>query len=152
MSDHCPSATERYRRRGPEWEREGGEGPPPDPNMRRKLDSDEELVTHLFTCVNCGRRLASPPGPPSDMICGNCGGDYVCHTFDPAEYARIRWYSDPRKEDEECNVQADIDRSSGVDILPALNARIPPLGVWLPTHGGNLRVRAHFFGTFMRAW
>lgn len=112
MTGNCTDGTKRYRRRGPEWQREGGEGLPPDPNMRRKLDSDEDLVTHLFTCVNCGRRLASPPGPPSDMMCGNCGGDYVCHKFDPAEYARIRWYSDPRKEDEKCNVQAGKERGS----------------------------------------
>jgi len=81
----------------PEWEREGGNGLPPDPNMGRKLESDEDLVTHLFTCVEGGRILASPPGPPADMECGNCGGDYVAHTFDPAEYGRIRWYGDPRE-------------------------------------------------------
>lgn len=99
------SGSERCRRRGPEWEREGGEGLPPDPNIRRKLESDDDdLVTHLFTCVNCGRRLCSPPGPPSDMTCGNCGGDYVCHTFDPAEYSRIRWYSDPRPQDGDSDV------------------------------------------------
>jgi len=98
--DVSSHGTERRRRR-PEWEREGGEGLPPDPNMRRKLDSDEDLVTHLFTCVNCGRRLASPPGPPADGICGNCGAEYVCHTFDPAEYARIRWYGDPREQSEQ---------------------------------------------------
>lgn len=88
----------RHRPDGPVWEREGGEGLPRDENIKRKLESDEDLVVHLFTCVNCGRRLASPPGPPADGICSNCGGDYVCHTFDPAEYQRIRWYGDPRKE------------------------------------------------------
>ena len=41
---------------------------------------------------------------------------------------------------------------TAIDILPAKSARIPPLGVRLPTHRGNLRVCAHFFGTFVRAW
>lgn len=83
--------------RYPTWESEGGEPLPPDSDIGRKLESDEDLVVHLFTCVNCGRRLASPPGPPSSGICGNCGGEYICHTFDPAEYQRIRFYSDPRE-------------------------------------------------------
>ena len=83
-----------YRERNPyEWQREGGEGLPPDTSIGRKLESDEDLKVHLFTCVECGRRLASPPGPPTG--CGNCGGEYVVHEFDPAEYQRIRWYNDP---------------------------------------------------------
>ncbi|WP_459191793.1 hypothetical protein [Halosimplex sp. J119] len=82
----------------PVWFREGGEGLPPDPTFKEKQESDEELYTHLFTCVGCGRRLCSPPGPPSDMECGNCGGDYVCHEFDPEQYVRIRWYNDSREE------------------------------------------------------
>lgn len=89
------------RRHGqPEWQAEGGEPLPPDPGMLRKLESDEDLVTHLFTCVECGRKLASPPGPPSDGLCGNCGGQYVCHKFDPEEYQRIRWWGDPRPREE----------------------------------------------------
>jgi len=84
MSEFEPA---RGSKRGYEWLREGGQGLPPDPNSARKLESDEDLVTHLFTCVNCGRRLCSPPGPPTDMTCGNCGRDYVCHTFDPAIYS-----------------------------------------------------------------
>jgi hypothetical protein len=89
------------RSRGPrtsEWQREGGKGLPPDPNIRRKLESDKDYTTFLFTCVHCGRRLCSPPGPPSEMTCGGCGGEYVCHKFDPQEYQRIRWYSDPRED------------------------------------------------------
>jgi hypothetical protein len=36
------------------------------------------------------------------------------------------------------------------DILPA--RKRDSLGVRLPIHGGNLRVRAHFFGTFVRVY
>lgn len=93
-SDGLPSRPD-----GPKWQREGGEGLPPDANIRQKLESDDDLVVHLFTCVSCGRRLASPPGPPADGVCGNCGGAYVCHTFEPAAYQRLRWYGDPRPRD-----------------------------------------------------
>jgi hypothetical protein len=99
-SDHhivADGGRPRRDRREPEWQSEGGEPLPVDPNIGRKLDSDEDLVVHLFTCVTCGRRLASPPGPPSGMACGNCGGKFVCHTFEPAAYQRLRWYDDPRE-------------------------------------------------------
>lgn len=100
-SDDDRQNSEVYRRYhdGPKWLAEGGEPLPPDPGVARKLRADDYgLRTFLFTCTNCGRRLASPPGPPSEMTCGKCGGKYVCHTFEPSAYQRLRWYGDPRKE------------------------------------------------------
>jgi hypothetical protein len=73
--------------------REGGLGLPPNPIYVHQVEND--CTVFLFTCCSCGKRLVNPPGPPSDMVC-SCGGEFVCHTFDPEEYTRIRWYGDPR--------------------------------------------------------
>jgi hypothetical protein len=82
------------RRTGFEGTREGGMGLPANPVYGEQIEDDDATV-YLFTCCNCGFRAVNPPGPLS--ACG-CGGEIVAHKFDPREYARIRWWNDPRKE------------------------------------------------------
>lgn len=69
-----------------DWISEGDEPLPLSENI-----TDDAVGTRdvwLFTCCSCGRRLADPPMPPGGMNCG-CGGDYVCHRFDPETYYRL---------------------------------------------------------------
>ncbi|WP_323192872.1 hypothetical protein [Halostella sp. PRR32] len=62
------------------FRRDGGEGLPP----VRHQDTDS---TWLFTCVECGRRWVTPPGP---VIGCSCGGDVVGHQFDTDDYRTLR--------------------------------------------------------------
>jgi len=48
-----------------------------------------------------------------------------------------------------CVISTDWDEFAVLDILPALKREDSSVGVRLPIHGGNLRVCAHFFGTFV---
>lgn len=88
----------RHQRRGstPEWEADGGEGLPRCHDYRLSVANDSQIW--LFTCCGCGTRLVDPPGPPAGDC--SCGGEWVCHRFDPDEYLAIRRFGDPRRADE----------------------------------------------------
>lgn len=74
------------------WEREGGEGLPPEAEFTAKFDDSDRKV-FLFTCVNCGYRAATPPEPVTEC---SCGGEIVWHRFSPDEYQNIRHLGSPQ--------------------------------------------------------
>ena len=80
----------------PEWEIEGGEGLPIAHDYRSRLKKDAQIW--LFTCCGCGKRMVDPPGPPAGDH--TCGGEWICHRFEPKEYSAIRRFNDPRRADE----------------------------------------------------
>lgn len=80
----------------PEWAIEGGEGLPIAYDYRSRVKNDAQIW--LFTCCGCGKRLVDPPGPPAGEH--TCGGDWICHRFEPKEYSAIRRFGDPRRAEE----------------------------------------------------
>jgi len=51
--------------------------------------ADEHETTWLFTCCECGRRWADPPGPVTGCGCGS--EQVVGHTFDAEQYRELRF-------------------------------------------------------------